>query len=407
MPHQIDGIKFLMDHPRAILADEAGLGKSRQVLEAAKNYIKNRNLLVICPTSVIENWKEECRKWAFPEEKFVVIGYEYGFLHKLKDLKFRKWGVIVADEAHMLRNWSAQRTKNFRELLKGRDSRVWLLSGTPIVKGAHDLHSLLSFVEPGVHGKYKDFCEIFCKTKPNQWKPSGFEFYGVKNNRELNTILNRVMIRRLKSEELPNLPPKITSKIPLKMPQGNFDIFTNDGIIRKVIKLTENGGGLVDEEVAETLLQLGLKKVDYVIKFIEDTLLPKPLVIFGHHRLVLYDIAEKLRDKGRKVQVILGGMSKEVRQQYIYEFQEGKLDDLVCSIGVAGVGINLFRSSYCVFAEFPWTWAALDQASDRLHRIGQKECVNVYWCYAKGTFEEAQLRTIESRKTMTSEVIGI
>jgi SNF2 family DNA or RNA helicase len=122
---------------------------------------------------------------------------------------------------------------------------------------------------------------------------------------------------------------------------------------------------------------------------------------------VLYDIAEKLANKGRRVKVILGGMDKKIRQQYVNEFQNGELDDLVCSLNVAGVGINLFRSSRCVFAEFPWTWAALDQASDRLHRIGQKDCVNVYHCFAKGTFEERQLHAIEERKIMTGEVIGL
>ncbi len=406
MLHQKLGIQFLKENPRCILGDEAGLGKSRQVLEAAKDFVKGRNMLVICPTSITENWKDECRKWGFPESKFVVVGYEYGFLHHFAELKKRKWGVIVADEAHMLRNWSSQRAKLFRDLIKGRDSKVWLLSGTPLVKGAMDLHPLLSFVEPGVHGKYGEFCDKFCHKKPDQWSPGGFKWDGVKNGKVLNAILDRVMLRRYKMEEVDDLPEKIVSKIPLVLPSSNLDIFTSAGIIRAISQAVVNGG-TADPEIIETLQQLGLKKVDHVVKFCTEILHPHPLVIFAHHRLVLYDIAEKLREKGRKVEVLIGGMDKTARHLIVKRYQAGELDDLVCGINVAGVGINLFRSSRCVFAEFPWTWAALDQASDRLHRIGQKDCVNAYWLFAKNTFEEAMLRIIESRKDMTEEVVGL
>lgn len=408
MLHQKEGIEFLKSNPRALLADEAGLGKSRQVIEAAKLFIKGRMLLILCPTSVVENWKVELEKWGFPPGKSVVIGYEYQFLHTFKDLVNRKWGVIVADECQYLKNWSAQRTKLFMKLIKGRDSKVWMLSGTPMLKGAMDLHPILSFIQPGVWGKYKDFCEEFCHKKPDQWSPNGVKYYGVKNGSRLNARIKEIMIRRYKTDVIEDLPDKLFSDIPFNLGAGNFDVFSSDSIIRAVISAVERGGDAgLEPEVLETLQQVGLKKVEHVVKFCEDTLFPHPLVIFGHHRLVLYDIAERLKEKGRKVHVLVGGMDKATKHKYVGDFQAGIVDDIVCSIGVGGVGINLFRSSRCVFAEFPWTWGALEQAADRLHRIGQKDCVNVYSCYAKGTFEEKQLRAIEERKNMTVEVLGI
>lgn len=407
MIHQHEGIEFLKSHPRCLLADEAGLGKTRQVLEAAKTVLNKRKLLVLCPTSLVENWKEEARKWEFPLHKIEIYGYEYGFLHNFKTIAKGKWAVIVADECHALKNWGAQRTKLFRDLIKGRDSRIWLLSGTPIVKGAMDMHPLLSFMQPGVWGKYKEFCDKFCNVKPNQWKPNGIEYHGVRNSRILSAALNKVMLRRYKHEVIEDLPPKLISKVPLDIGAGNFDVFATEGIIRAVTKCAEEGKAPMDPDLIETMQQLGLKKVDSVVRFILDALLPHPTVVFAHHRLVLYDIAEKLKEKGRRVQVLIGGMDKSIRQAYVNQFQNGELDDLVCSINVAGVGINLFRSSRCVFAEFPWTWASLDQASDRLHRLGQHDCVNVYHCVAKGTFEERQLSIIEDRKIMTKEVIGL
>lgn len=408
MLHQKEGIQFLRENKRCLLADEAGLGKTRQILEAGKLYLKRRKMLVICPTSIVPNWWEEINKWDFPKDKIEVIGLEAQFLKQLVRLTKGNWSVIVIDESHNFRNLEAQRTRGLIKLIKGRDSRVWFLSGTPVVKGAMDLFVTMSIIEPGKHGKFKDFQENYCQKKSNQWKPGGIEYYGIKNAKVLNASLSKVMIRRYKKDHLEDLPDKVISRIPLEIESRNFDIFTNDGIVRAVLKNVENAGRLrFDEDIAETIQELGIKKVDYVIKFIEDALFPHPLVIFAHHRIVLYDIAEKLKDKGRRVHVIIGGMDKDTKFKYIKEFQDGKVDDLVCGILAGGIGHNFFRSSRCVFAEFPWTWAALEQASDRLHRIGQKDCVNVYNCFASGTFEEKQLSAIEFRRSYTKETVGL
>lgn len=412
MPHQIEGVKYLLNRERCLLGDEAGLGKSRQVLEAAKEVIGKRRLLVLCPTSIAANWKIEAQKWDFPVNKLTVVGYEYAFLKHFDDLTKLKFGAIVADEAHMLRNWTAQRTVNFKELIKGRDSRLWFLTGTPLVKGAQDLHPLFSFIEPGKWGKYYDFCEKFCQKRPNEWRPHGYEYHGSKNEKQLNAALGRMMLRRYKDDVIDDLPDKIFTTVPVDCGTGSFDVFTNAGIIRSMEQAVELGGVSTlpsDEQtrLVETQKELGLKKVDRVVKFCEDILFPHPTVVFAHHRLVVYDIAEKLRDRGRKVEVLIGGVDKEIRQAHIAAFQDGKIDDLVVSIGVGGVGINLFRSSRCVFAEYPWTWAALEQAADRLHRIGQKDCVNVYMLVAKDSFEERQVQLIEQRKNMTEKVMGL
>lgn len=411
MGHQQSGVSFLRENDRALLADEAGLGKTLQALVAAEPFLKGRSLLWLTPTSVKESTKDEAEKWGLYSDKLAVVGYEYEFLHYFDQLIKRKWGVIVADEAQMLRNLTAQRTKNFLKLIKNRDSKIWFLTGDPIWKGAQDLFVMLSIMEPGKWGKYKDFCEKYCKQKTNQWKPGGIEYHGYKKEHvgEIKDAMNRLMLRRFKKEVDIGMPEKIFTKVPLDVGSGNFDKFTNDGIVRAVSKAVEQGSDLnLEPEVVETIQELGLKKVDHVIRYIKDTrLIDYPLVVFAHNRLVLYDIAEKLRDTGKKVQTIIGGMDKTIRQQHIRDFQNGKLDILVCSILAAGVGLNMFRSSRCVNAQLPWTWAALDQAANRLHRIGQLNCVNVYNCIAKGTFEERQYHMIEDRKDMTSEIVGI
>jgi len=408
MQHQKIGIDFLLANTRALLADEAGLGKSRQVLEAAKHRVKGRKLLVICPASIKENWIQEAEKWGFPVSKLVVISLEYDMVYKLKEVSQHRFGAIVVDEAHRFRNWTAQRTKNLAKLLKGRDSCIWFLTGTPMVKGGHDFHFVLSHLKPGKIGKLGEFKKQFAKEIPDKWSPAGVRYEGVKNPRVLSKLLEDVMLRRYKREEIKDLPDKIETDVPVLLDCAKFDIFTDAGLIKAVEKAATRGSSAeLPEEYAETIQQLGIKKIDLGIKFCEDILFPHPLVIFAHNRLVIYDIAEKLRDKGRKVHVLIGGMTTLQKQHAVDEFQRGKVDDIVCGIGVGGVGYNMFRASRCVFFQFPWTWADYDQASDRLHRIGQKQCVNIYNLVAKGTFEDRQVKIVRERKVMTAEVVGI
>lgn len=406
MLHQKEGIKFLQEHRRCILADEAGLGKTRQMLEAAKNHLKYRNVLVICPTSVVMNWYDEAKKWGFPESKLVVVGYEYQLLKQVDKLRKGAWAVIIVDEAHAFKNVEAQRTRALLSIIKGRDSFMWFASGTPLVKSAEDFFVMLSICEPGKHGKLKEFREKYCKVKNNQWKPGGVEYYGVKNEKILSALLSKVMIRRYKRDHVEDLPDKIVTKVGLDMGKM-LPIFTDEGIIRRVNKMVEAGGGVVDHELAETMQELGIQKVPLIMRYIKDTLIDYPLVIFAHHRAVLYQIADSLMEAGKSVRVIIGGMDKETKHHYLSEFQSGVADHLVVGIAAGGIGNNMHRSSRCVVAELPWTWAALEQATDRLHRIGQKDFVNAYLMYARETFEENQLRAIEERKELTRNTVGL
>lgn len=408
MLHQKQGVVFLYERNRAILADEAGLGKTRQVLEAAKLLIKTAKLLVICPTSIVPNWYAEAKKWGFPENKIVCVGLEHAFLKNYKELKKGSWGIIVLDESHNFRRLEAQRTRAFLDLIKKRECKIWFLTGTPIVKGAMDLFVPLSVCKPGVHGKYKDFISMYCHTKHNKWVPGGVEHFGVKNTALLKPFIDEVTLRRYKKNVVEDMPYKLISRIPLEIEARNFLAYNDPKLLRAITKHAENaGGGKLDEDVAETIQELALKKVKYVVDFIKDTLLEHPLVIFAHHRAVIYDLADSMRELDKTVEIVVGSMDKAVKFKHIQDFQAGKIDVLVVGILAGGIGHNLHRASRCVFAEFPWTWAALEQATDRLHRIGQKDCVNAYHCFAKDTFEERQLDIIESRKGYTKELFGL
>lgn len=403
-PHQEQAIAFVSAHNRCLLADEAGLGKSRVVIETAKTCIGRRQLLVICPASLVPNWVTQVKLWKLPEKKVTIISYDKLLIY-LKDIIKGRYGMIAIDEAHYIKNWKAQRTKNVKTILKGRDSKTVFLTGTPIVNGAMDLHTILSLCEPGEWGKYGEFCERYCQKKLNKWKPEGVDYFGVRNIHELKNRMGHLMLRRFKKDVLNDLPPKIVSKIPLQLENKFLNAFMDNKTIEAAIRAVEQQSNK-DETLAETLKELGLQKVPLVKAFVNDTFPDKPVVIFGNHRIVLESLKDSFEDSGYTTGIIWGKQTNSERYDTIGAFQEGKIDRLMVNIHAGGVGVDMHRSSHCVFAEFPWTQAAIDQAIDRLHRIGQQDCVNAYYLYAQYTFEEPMLKAIERKLTYMEQIVG-
>lgn len=408
MLHQKEGLLYLYDRRAALLCDEAGLGKTRQALEAARYFLKRRKALVLCPTSVIPNWYAEAAKWDFPQDKLVVVGLEKGFITKFEELDKQQFSVCIIDEFHLFANPLTQRGKLLLKFFKGRQCRLWAMSGTPIVTGAQDLFLTLSLCKPGQVGKYGDFVKKFCERKEDKWKPGGYVYYGVRNKLELKKLYSDIMLRRFKHDYLEDLPYKLESDVPLNAPKAELQPFSTSTIIRAVLsKVNSDGKVTLEDEVQETIQQLGLRKVPYVMKFIQENVFPHPCVVFAHHRAVLDLYVTAFEDAGRRVGLIIGGMTKEDKFKVIQRFMDGELDDIVCSIRAGGIGNNFYRASRCVYGEFPWTYAALSQSYDRLHRIGQKCCVNVYKTFMPGTFEEFQLRSLEDRAKYLKDAVGI
>ena len=213
-PYQQQGVEWLLDQDRqrwAYLADEPGLGKSAQCLEAL-NRLKPREALVLCPAIARLNWFGEAEKFLRTSCKITAYSFNTTFVERenpkqrnvtpRKEL-LRPWPVIIIDEAHYLANLSAQRTKAVYLHIAQYGAKVWCLSGTPAKKDAGDMYTWLR-ASGLITWNYEQFIARFCVVRETKY---GQQIVGSKNIPELRALWSASMLRRRKADVLPDLPP--------------------------------------------------------------------------------------------------------------------------------------------------------------------------------------------------------
>jgi SWI/SNF-related matrix-associated actin-dependent regulator 1 of chromatin subfamily A len=433
MPFQREGIRFILRRGgRALLGDEMGLGKTVQALGAASAYKDEWPVMIVCPSSLRESWSTAIQEWLkVPERKIRVIHtgkdaeqtvfgmfdflvISYGFLDKIRDAQL--FNIIVVDESHSLKDWTAKRTKVALPILK-KAKRVVLLTGTPALNRPKEIFTQLCAVAPKANLKLKDFGERYCEG--NRFDKYG----GAKNLDELFALLHgSVMVRRLKSEVLKELPRKRRQKVFLGLDnpgkkqleklkaqmEESRAALVSSILSGKAGALSGNG---VIMEVYKKTAELKVKAVqDYVSTLMEGG---GKFLIFAHH-LVLLDGIEHACNKAsksahRKQNYIRidGSTPSQQRAKMVESFQNDEsIQVAILSIKAAGVGLTLTAASTVVFSELTWVPGDLIQAEDRAHRIGQQNSVNVSFLMIKGSIDELIWNTIENKLESLGECLN-
>lgn len=389
---------------RLYIGDEMGSGKTLSSLVCAWLYRKEFPLLIVCPTSLMYNWKHEIERWISPNVSTPptvelwkskahvlrarmsdVVIVSYGVLRNQTE-SFSRFRVVIADEAHALKNRTSSQAKAMWRLLREENKRaVFLLSGTPIPGYVEDLFIPLGILEPSLyplfyHRTKFSFASRYCAPKPGRF--GGLEYKGHEHPYELAAVLSYVMVRRLKDVLLPELPNKFRSTLvlsPLPKPKereiqellkkvdsqgrGDRDAFMKAWRLSCEYKIPQ-AKALVRTEIAD-LVQSDDSK--------------RPILFFYHMKMkdALIEACEAAR---LSYFVIEGATSPLRRHQLVTEFQEqGKYRVAILSIKAAGVGLNITVSSHVFFLEFDWSPAVNVQAEDRTHRRGQtRDCIVVY-----------------------------
>jgi SWI/SNF-related matrix-associated actin-dependent regulator 1 of chromatin subfamily A len=450
--YQKTGLGFLEARKgRALLADEMGLGKTMQALAYMQLRNELRPALIICPASLKYNWKKEIEmtlpernnilvcNGATPDTKalsaaeIIIINYDIlpAWTDALESISIQ---LIIADEAHYFKNNKAKRTKAVKLLAKQAPHFI-ALTGTPIVNRPIEIYNALKIISPQVAGNFMDFARRYCDAKHNGY---GWDFNGSSNTQELHEKLqNRVMIRRVKKDVLKDLPDKVYSTI--EMPLNNqkeytqaeanlVDFVKNQTEVELQIKLEESLGkemaGMVnvDNEKLEALKQeraskinilseieilkqLAVKgKLDGCMNWIQDAIENgEKLVVFGVHKFVIDTLMKRF---GKMAVKIDGSVSQQARHKAVEEFQNNDNVRLfIGNIQAAGTGLTLTAASKVAFLELPWTPGELQQAIDRLHRIGQKNTVNVYYLLAYATIEEKIAKLLHDKMSVLNAVL--
>jgi len=265
----------------------------------------------------------------------------------------------------------------------------------------------LNLLSPALFRSEWDFKQRYCDPYHNG---IGWDFNGASNTKELNERTRDLCIRRLKSEVLPELPPKTRTFLPIVLDKATRSPYDSaqDEWDKKIDSYYLNGqplpAGTMLNMINDLRHMCGHIKVNYAVGWInqyrEQT--GKPIVVFTHHRDVLSRLAEKMSN----VKTITGDTPSHTRQEIVDDFQAGNIGVLICNTVAAKEGITLTRADTVLFLEREWTPTDEEQAEDRVYRIGQEsQHVHAVYLSCEGTIDEHFDRVIESKRAVVKAVL--
>lgn len=411
-PYQIEGLQMLKyRNGRGGLFLDMGLGKS--LCSLAWLYINPEmdRVVVISTASTKTQWGREARKWGIqlpfyplsgrtpstlPRRGVVVLNWD--ILEAWTDALIA-WNplTIIADEVQAVGNPQAKRTKAFARLVKDRG--LLPLSGTPALTRPSQLFTILHALEPEMFPKLWHFQQRYCDPRQGAY---GVTFNGATNAEELHEKIRPLGIRYTKFDVLKDLPDRVYTPVLMDCQVSTEYQEAQD----KILALQ----GVSAKELREKLTALTAsafeEKKDAVLNWIGDFLeTGEKLVLFAWHTAVLDFLAAHF---GKSCVRVSGGVSKTDRENAVSRFTK----DPACRVflgqtAAAGVGIDGLQEvcSNVAFMELCWSPALIDQAESRLHRMGQKSSVNVWYLLAPSTVDTMMLEALEQRKNSLATVI--
>ena len=395
-------------------ACEQGLGKSIQTIVAC-NTAKFKKVLIICPAIMRLVWDREITAWSTlrglttyicepkkpktnllsPDQKqpsYIICSYDLARTSKVcKVLSNFMYDAIVFDEAHYCKNTAAMRTKTaFGKLWHCARYHI-LLSGTPFTQSVVDGYSPFHKILPSAFPDFQSFVNRYAFSRIT---PYGTQYFGLNNQEELRGIIRKnFYLRYTKKEVLPELPDKIYQKIILPcryavVPETKNkakEIEVDLELLRR--SLDNNEYMPIPTTLAEHRRIQGEKKLPPIYEFLKSQADSNiPTVVFAHHREVIRQLKNLLSDY--QPSVVTGGTPMSERQTAIDKFQSGENNLFIGQFIAAGTGITLTRAQAVVLAELDWSPSVLTQAIDRVHRIGQKNSILVYYFTVEHSLDE-------------------
>tara|TARA_R100000234_G_scaffold6065_1_gene4159 strand:+ start:2104 stop:4089 length:1986 start_codon:yes stop_codon:yes gene_type:complete len=421
-PFQKVGVAFAeASNGRCLIGDEMGIGKTIQAIAyAALN--PARPALVVCPANVKYNWQKEIKKW-LPAETvqvidsgkaeliaadFYVINYDL-MGKKLDELLKVNPRLTIIDEAHYLKNKKAKRTVATMTLARFCP-KVVALSGTAIASRPKEFFNILNLLRPDEFSSEWNFLQSYCDPFHNGW---GWNFDGASNTKELNERTRDVCIRRLKSEVLPDLPPKTRQFLPIRLTADQRDMYdvAQDEWEQRLNEYYLNGEPIPPGTMLNMLSDLrhkcGTIKIPYACDWIREynSSTGKPVIVFAHHKDVIKGIHLAL-DKEYNVACITGETAPKTRQAIVNGFQEGAIDVLLCNTIAAKEGLTLTKADTVLFIEREWVPSDEEQAEARVHRIGQESSsVHSVYLSCMNTIDEHFDRVVEQKRQVVKAVL--
>lgn len=456
LPFQKDGITWMIGRPNVLLADAMGLGKTIQAIGLINASPDIRRVLIVCPASLKINWKNELMTWCtrpmtihvidpgsdwLPAD-IVVLNYEQVEKHRASIDKV-EWDLLVCDESHYLKNHKAKRTHVVVGYWDNDPSkRIWpikakqrlFMTGTPILNRPKELWTTVRALDKNGLGRdWFGFHMRYCGAYKDRF---GWQLDGASNLEELQTKLRgSIMLRRKKEDVLKELPAKrrqiimlepvtISAKQALKNEQELLDTEKKMNELRAQIEIEALSVDQASEaykkavqklatfenvafgETAKIRHKTALAKLPMAMDHLCNVLESEDkIVVFAHHHDVIDQLVEGLANYG--VVSFDGRTIMGARQKAVELFQTSPHTRVIIgSIGAMGTGWTLTAASYVAFCELDWVPGNLNQAEDRLHRIGQAESVLVQHLMLNGSFDGRMAKSVMHKQRVIERATG-
>ena len=433
-PYQKIGYSWLVQNIRygfgSILADDMGLGKTIQVLTAIlyykeKDLLEDKTVLIIVPPTLISNWENEIKKFtpdltyfiyhgsnrSYPLESYDIILTSYGVVRLDLDMFLdEKWFICVIDEAQNIKNPNTEQTKAIKSV--NARSKV-ALTGTPIENKLMDYWSIFDFANKGYLSTKDDFKRQF--VMPIE------KLEDEETLHELKTIAKPFVLRRLKTDKdiKKELPEKFINDIYCTLTKKQIKLY--NAILEEIFFDIENSKGIQRKGIILKILTalkqtcnhpaqfLSIKKpkisesgkMELLVNILENILDNDEKVIIFTQYVEMGKLIQQLISKKFKQEVLFlhGSQTREEKSRIIDTFQEDENYKIfVATLKTGGTGLNLTAAQNVIHYDLWWNPAVENQATDRVHRIGQENDVMVYRFITKGTLEET-IDAISKHKT--------
>ena len=446
-PYQVRGYSWLSFLRQwglgACLADDMGLGKTVQTLALIQRDWRakgKRPVLLVCPTSVVNNWEKEAARFtprlpllvhhgpgrkrgaAFKKEagKHAIVVSSYGLVHR--DIKFLKdvpWGGVVLDEAQNIKNPETKQARAARSL--EADYRV-ALTGTPVENNVGDLWSIMEFLNPGFLGSESEFKRKFFVPIQAERDPSAAE--------RLKRITGPFILRRLKTDRsiISDLPDKLETKVFCSLTKEQASLYAS--VLKEMEETLQDAEGIQRRGLVLATLSKLKQVCNHPAQLLGDnsgiagrsgklvrlTEMLEEVIEVGDRALVFSQFAEMggllqqhvQETFGLEALFLHGGAPKRQRDRMVERFQSESDGPqvFILSLKAGGTGLNLTSANHVFHFDRWWNPAVENQATDRVFRIGQTRNVQVHKFICAGTLEEKIDEMIERKKEIAEKVVG-
>lgn len=436
--YQLEGYRWLMRLAAigvgGVLADDMGLGKTVQALAVLAARAEEGPAVVVAPTSVGWNWKEEARRFT-PSLRFVelsqsvdrrmtlselkagdVLIVSYGLLvREAKRLAKVKFATAVFDEAQELKNANTQRFLAAKSIRAGF---TFALSGTPIENHLGELWSLFSLVFPTLLGTWDDYRTRFALPIEKQIDPAAAP--------ALSRVISPFLLRRTKTEVETELPPRTDVRVPVTLSPEEWTLY-EDTRLAALSDLESPGNVLREQQrrvqvlamltrlrlaaahprLIEPQSTLGSAKVTRLLELIDELRSEgQRTLVFSQFTSLLALVKIELDRRRIRYLELDGSTPAGERKARVEAFQDGDAPVFLISLKAGGTGLNLTAATNVILLDPWWNPAVERQAADRAHRPGQTRPVTVYRLVSAHTVEEQMLLLHARKRSLIERVLS-